>query len=94
VGVETFDRNRLGWAVQPLLDAGLGLDEVRELVFRLAFEAVVTGTGGALPGRADALEGRSAELGRAWHRTLLRLALVDPLHDGGGVSHGVAPAGG
>jgi hypothetical protein len=30
------------WVIRPLIDAGLGLDRIRDLLFRLGFEAVVS----------------------------------------------------
>ena len=30
------------WLVRPLMDAGLGIDRIRELLFRLGFEAIVS----------------------------------------------------
>jgi hypothetical protein len=37
--VETSEPHRI---IQPLIDAGLDLDEVRTLLFRVAFEAITT----------------------------------------------------
>jgi len=30
------------WLVRPLIDAGMGIDGIRELLFRLGFEAIVS----------------------------------------------------
>ena len=30
------------WVIRPLIDAGLGLDRIRDLLFRLGFEAIVS----------------------------------------------------
>ena len=40
VGVEHLTPHQQ-WVIQPLIDAGLGAEEVRTLIFRLAFDAIV-----------------------------------------------------
>ncbi len=30
------------WVIRPLIEAGLGLDRIRDLLFRLGFEAIVS----------------------------------------------------
>ena len=59
--------------VQPLLDAGLPAEEVGDLVFRLAFQGVVSGAADHEGLVAD----RPAEVRTAWRRTIGRLLLVD-----------------
>jgi hypothetical protein len=45
--VGAVTREQQYWLIEPLLDAGLDLDEIRSLVFRLGFEGIVCAeTGG------------------------------------------------
>ncbi len=46
--VGAVTREQQYWLIEPLLDAGLDLDEIRSLVFRLGFEGIVCAeTGGS-----------------------------------------------
>jgi hypothetical protein len=67
------------WAVQPLLDAGLGLEEIERLVCRLAFDAVVGR--GTLEGLAHLAEGEAPEVRAAWTRSLSRMLDDAPMVD-------------
>jgi len=64
------------WVIAPLLEAGLDLDDVRELLFRVSFECVVR------PGQADPagtpalLEDRPAAVRAAWIETVDRMLRV------------------
>lgn len=73
------------WVIQPLVDAGLGLEEIRTLVFDLSFSAIVTegrGTAGCLQ---SLVSDRPAEVQAAWRRVIGRmLAIAAPLDDGPG----------
>jgi hypothetical protein len=64
------------WTIQPLLDAGLDLDEVGDLLFRFSFECLVeTGqcdvwdAGALLPSRSTAVRA-------AWIETVDRMLRV------------------
>ena len=65
------------WVVQPLLDAGLELDDVGALVFRLAFAAVVSEGRDTSVGLRALVADRSAEVQRAWAETIGRLLLLE-----------------
>ena len=71
------------WVIQPLVDAGLGRDEIRVLVFDLSFSAIVTegqGTAGCL---LDLVSDRPAEVQSAWRRVIGRmLAISAPADEG------------
>ncbi|MGY1731199.1 hypothetical protein ACI798_06715 [Geodermatophilus sp. SYSU D01045] len=61
------------WILQPLSDAGLGSDQVSDLVFRLAFDAVVD-PGRLTPAHLGSLvDGQPAHVRRAWSEVLDRL---------------------
>ncbi|MDK3257627.1 hypothetical protein [Blastococcus capsensis] len=61
------------WLVQPLLEAGLPLDEIRHLLCRLGFEAVVC-DGRSIDARVSSLVGdRPADVRAAWVETVSRM---------------------
>jgi hypothetical protein len=60
--------------VQPLIDAGLALDEIRALVLRLGFDAVVSPD----PDLMAPVRDRPAEVRAAWAEMIDRMiALAD-----------------
>jgi hypothetical protein len=77
--VRSLDRDQLTWLVQPLVDAGVELGEIRRLLFRLCFETTV-GEGPPTVGALEAIVGDQHPLVRtAWAHTIGRLmALHDP----------------
>ncbi|MGY1843502.1 hypothetical protein [Modestobacter sp. SYSU DS0875] len=88
-----LDENGLGWVLEPLLGAGLSVDQVRDLLFRLAFEAVVSELPGAGVRATDAVAGQPDAVRAAWAKMLLRLMLLEPLHEDG-ADDGLATAEG
>ena len=59
--------------MQPLLDAGLDADEVCELLFRLAFEAIVEEWPDRATGLADLARNHPPAVHRAWVMVLDRM---------------------
>ncbi|RZU31968.1 hypothetical protein [Blastococcus saxobsidens] len=79
------------WLVQPLLEAGLPLEEVQDLVCRLGFAAVVCDSR-TLDSRARELVGdRSADVRAAWVETIGRM-IGPPPADPGPAAPPVRPA--
>lgn len=62
------------WVIEPLLHAGLDLDDVRDLVVRLAFEGVVGGSAAEMLGLAAH---QTAAVQAAWWHTLGRMISAD-----------------
>lgn len=59
------------WVLQPLLDAGLDLEEIKDLLFRVAFAGVV---GEDVPGAClEAVAGRPPQVRAAWLEVMQRL---------------------
>jgi hypothetical protein len=56
--------------IEPLLDAGLGLEQIRTLLFRLAFEDIV-GDGSADP--TDVVGDQPPAVQAAWRHTIGRM---------------------
>ncbi|MEU2347210.1 hypothetical protein [Modestobacter sp. NPDC049651] len=67
-----FGQDQARWVVQPLVDVGLAAEEVGDLVFRLAFQAVVGGGTDVHRVVAD----RPAAVRAAWRQTLGRLMVA------------------
>ncbi|OMQ15435.1 hypothetical protein A7K94_0209520 [Modestobacter sp. VKM Ac-2676] len=78
-----MDRNDLGWVLAPLLDAGLSVDQARDLLFRLAFEEMVSQVRGTRGPTPDAVADQPDGVRAAWQQMLLRLMLLDPLREDG-----------
>ena len=66
------------WIIEPLLDAGLDLEQIRTLLFRLAFEAIV-GDGTADP--TDVVEDQPPAVQAAWRHALSRMLTGDSAAD-------------
>ncbi|MGY1604480.1 hypothetical protein [Geodermatophilus sp. SYSU D00815] len=66
------------WIIEPLLDAGLGLDEISDLIVRLGFESVVAEGDGTLAALGDVVEDHPAVVRAAWTRTLDRMLSAGP----------------
>ena len=60
------------WIVEPLIEAGVALDEVRELVFRLAFEAITGGVASVVAAHGLVAD-RPVHVRAAWDETLGRM---------------------
>jgi hypothetical protein len=66
------------WLIQPLVEAGLDLDEIGVLVTRLGFEAVV-GADRSVDVRVLALVGdRPPPVRAAWMETIVRMIALEP----------------
>jgi hypothetical protein len=76
--MELLGRDQPQWVVQPLIDAGLELEQIRELVFRLAFEGIVGAAGGGTAGLRDLVADRPPQVQAAWAQTIGRLLVLEP----------------
>jgi hypothetical protein len=67
------------WLIQPLIEAGLDLEEIRTLVFRLGFDVLVgrDGTAGLAGVVTDPVTDRPPEVQAAWAEMIGRM-LHDP----------------
>ena len=64
------------WIIQPLLDVGVELEQIRVLVFRLAFEAITGGGPGAAMGARSAVSDQPPEVQAAWATVIGRMITV------------------
>ena len=63
--------------VQPLIDAGLELAEIHELVVQLAFEDIVTEGRGTVARTAELVADRSPAVQAAWAQTISRMLTLE-----------------
>jgi hypothetical protein len=68
--------------VQPLLEAGLNVEEIRVLVFRLSFETVVGIDRGAPGDLMTLVDDQPAEVRAAWAETIDRMVTAGPTEPG------------
>ena len=61
------------WLIQPLLDAGLQLDQIRTLVFRLAFAGIVSEGHGTLAAVRELVADQPRAVQAAWAETIGRM---------------------
>ena len=59
--------------IEPLADAGLEREQIRDLLFRLAFDAIVSEDGMALPCLTDVVRDQPPEVQAAWLRVIGRM---------------------
>jgi hypothetical protein len=65
------------WVVQPLIDAGVELERIRELVFSLAFADVVSEGRGTLGAVTDLVADQPGTVRAAWAQTIARLLVLE-----------------
>ncbi len=66
------------WVIEPLVDAGLALDEIRTLVFDLGFAAIVSEGGGGVSDVLDVVRDRPVEVRLAWLSVIGRMLDMEP----------------
>jgi hypothetical protein len=61
------------WVIRPLIDAGLGLDRIRDLLFRLGFEAIVSEGRGTAAQVTTIVRHEPPHVQAAWHEVIGRM---------------------
>ncbi|MGY5883979.1 hypothetical protein [Modestobacter lacusdianchii] len=64
------------WLIQPLLAAGVELEQIRVLVFRLAFETVTSGGRDTVMGASSVVSDQPPEAQAAWATVIGRMIAV------------------
>jgi hypothetical protein len=64
------------WVISPLVDAGLGLDRIRDLLFRLGFEAIVGEGTATLTSLTDVVRDQPDDVQAAWTEVVGRMIAV------------------
>jgi hypothetical protein len=75
--VDDFPEEAQQWVVQPLLDAGVELPQVCELVFQLAFDGIATAGRATVAGLGDLVADRPPEVRSAWAQMISRMLLLE-----------------
>ena len=75
--VESVAQDDPNWVLQPLVEVGLQQEQIHGLVFRLAFDAVVSEGRGGVARVTDVVRDEPAEVRAAWAKMIGRM-LHDP----------------
>ncbi|WP_097185278.1 hypothetical protein [Blastococcus haudaquaticus] len=65
------------WVIRPLLDAGVGLDHIRDLLFRLGFEAIVSEGRGTAAQVSTLVSDQPGHVQAAWTEVIDRMISLD-----------------
>ena len=65
------------WVVRPLIDAGLGVDRIQDLLYRLGFEAVVSEGRSTIARVWSLVDGEPAHVRAAWNQVIDRMLSLD-----------------
>jgi kynureninase len=76
-GVTSFAGEQQQWVVQPLIDAGVSVDRIHELVFDLAFADLVSEGRDTLTAVSALVAGHSEAVRVAWAQTIARLLVLE-----------------
>jgi hypothetical protein len=74
--VDRFETEKCRWVIAPLVDAGLGPDRIRDLIFRVSFDAIVDGGYGDPQRLTELVRDEPEEIRTAWAATITRLFLL------------------
>jgi hypothetical protein len=74
VGSPTLEQHY--WVIRPLIDAGLGLDRIQDLLFRLGFESIVSEGQTTLTSVTNVVRDQSDEVRAAWTEVIGRMLAV------------------
>ena len=75
--MESVAQDDPNWVLQPLVEVGLQQEQIHGLVFRLAFDAVVSEGRGGVAAVTDVVRDEPAEVRAAWAKMIGRM-LHDP----------------
>jgi hypothetical protein len=65
------------WVIEPLIEAGLGLDEIRTLLFDLGFQAIVSEGSGTAADVLAVVRDQPAGVRSAWQVMIGRMLHLD-----------------
>lgn len=88
VYVEGLAPEQQYWIVQPLVDAGLDMEQIEMLVFRLGFDGIVGCGGSALTDVTALVQDQPVEIQAAWAQAIGRMLTVDAGPDDASVPTG------
>ena len=68
---------RQHWVVQPLIDVGLDLEEIRVLLVRLSFDVIVRAETATAAEAMSLVEGQPVRVRAAWAETIDRMMALE-----------------
>lgn len=71
--MESLSPQQCEWIVRPLIDAGLGLDRIRDMLFRLAFADIVSEGRGTAAEVTTLVSDQPSHVQAAWHEVVDRM---------------------
>jgi hypothetical protein len=71
--VETDVRRQPDWLIRPLLDAGMGVEEIRSLVLRLGVEAIIPSRSGTAACLTRLVSDQPTAVQAAWAEMIGRM---------------------
>ena len=69
--------------IEPLVDAGLEPERIRDLLFRLAFDAIVSEGSATVSSLTDVVRDQPPEVQAAWIRVVGRMIALGASHPAG-----------
>ena len=75
--MQSFAREEQQWVVQPLLDVGLDPGRIRDLVFRLAFQDVVSEGRDTARWLTEVVADQPPAVRTAWAQTVTRMLTLE-----------------
>ena len=71
--------DKIFWAIQPLIETGLQPGEIRTLMFRLSFDAIVAGGDATAASIDAAVSDQPSCVQRAWALAIHRLSVLEEI---------------
>ena len=75
--MDSFSPQQHEWVIRPLIDAGVGLDRIRDLLFRLGFEAIVSEGRGTAAQVSTLVSDQPPHVQVAWTEVIGRMISLD-----------------
>jgi len=75
--VDSFSPQQHEWVIRPLIDAGVGLDRIRDLLFALGFEAIVSEGRGTAAHVTALVVDQPLHVRSAWAEVIDRMISLD-----------------
>jgi hypothetical protein len=75
--VDSLTPEQQYWVIRPLVDAGLGMDRIRDLLFRLSFEEIVSEGQNTMACVTTVVSDQPVEIRAAWAEVIGRMLTLD-----------------
>jgi hypothetical protein len=74
--VAPLTREQHYWVIRPLIDAGMGVEQIRDLLFRLAFEGIVSEGRVTVGSLSEMVDDQPVVVQAAWSEVIGRMIAV------------------